>query len=78
VMADRKEWDSARIERAMHADQEQTVTLKRKLPVHIGYWTAWVQADGTTVAYTDDPYGIDPKHAKLRGVTLPAVERVRR
>jgi murein L,D-transpeptidase YcbB/YkuD len=66
VMGDRKEWDSARIERAMHASHEQAVTLKRKLPVHIGYWTAWVQGDGKTVAYTDDPYGIDEKHSRLR------------
>jgi murein L,D-transpeptidase YcbB/YkuD len=76
VMQDREEWDRTRIERAMHADREQTVTLKRKLPVHIGYWTAWVQSDGKTVLYTDDPYGIDAKHAKLRGVTLPAIDRV--
>jgi murein L,D-transpeptidase YcbB/YkuD len=39
--------------------------LKRKLPVHIGYWTAWVESDGKTVTYTADPYGIDPAHARL-------------
>jgi murein L,D-transpeptidase YcbB/YkuD len=67
VMAERPEWTEGRIVQAMHADHEQTVTLKRRLPVHIGYWTAWVNADGKTVTYTDDPYGIDAAHARLRG-----------
>jgi murein L,D-transpeptidase YcbB/YkuD len=26
--------------------------------VHIGYWTAWVEEDGS-VTYFDDPYGLD-------------------
>ena len=34
------------------------MTLKRKLPVHIGYWTAWVEPDGS-VTFTDDPYKLD-------------------
>jgi murein L,D-transpeptidase YcbB/YkuD len=66
VMQDRPEWTAPRITAAMHADSEQAVTLKRKLPVHIGYWTAWVEADGKTVTYTDDPYKIDAAHARVR------------
>jgi murein L,D-transpeptidase YcbB/YkuD len=66
VLGDRPEWTDARIVNAMNANKEQTVTLKRKLPVHIGYWTAWVAADGKTVTFTDDPYGIDERHAQLR------------
>jgi murein L,D-transpeptidase YcbB/YkuD len=66
VMRDNEQWDPPRIKASMHSRQEQAVTLKRKLPVHIGYWTAWVEPDGQTVTYTDDPYGIDPKHARLR------------
>jgi murein L,D-transpeptidase YcbB/YkuD len=65
VMEDNDKWDSARIQAAMQSRREQAVTLKQKLPVHIGYWTAWVESDGKTVTYTDDPYGIDPKHARL-------------
>jgi murein L,D-transpeptidase YcbB/YkuD len=65
VMRDNDKWDPSRIQAAMHARSEQAVTLKRKLPVHIGYWTAWVESDGKTVTYTGDPYGIDPKHARL-------------
>jgi murein L,D-transpeptidase YcbB/YkuD len=66
-MSDRTEWTPERINAAMHANQEQTVTLKKPLPVHIGYWTAWVDADGKTVIYTDDPYNIDKAQAGLIG-----------
>jgi murein L,D-transpeptidase YcbB/YkuD len=66
VLEDRPDWTDERIRTAMGANKEQTVTLKQPLRVHIGYWTAWVEPDGKTVTYTDDPYGIDPKHAALR------------
>jgi murein L,D-transpeptidase YcbB/YkuD len=65
VMRDRPEWTPERISAAMHAQQEQTVKLKSPIPVHIGYWTAWVEPDGKTVTYTDDPYGIDAKQRRL-------------
>lgn len=71
VMSDRPEWTAQRISAAMNANEEETVTLRQKLPVHIGYWTAWVEADGKTVRYTDDPYGIDPKHARLLPTMTP-------
>jgi murein L,D-transpeptidase YcbB/YkuD len=66
VLADRESWTSPRIMKAMNAKEEQSVTLKKPLPVHIGYWTAWVEEDGH-VTFTDDPYGIDRKHAAARG-----------
>ena len=65
VLSNQGSWDEPRIVQAMNAQREQTVTLKQKLPVHIGYWTAWVNEDGGVV-YTDDPYGIDAAHARLR------------
>ena len=65
VMRDQPEWTEPRIRNAMSAGQEQTVKLKTPIPVHIGYWTAWVEPDGKTVTYTDDPYRIDPAHAQL-------------
>jgi murein L,D-transpeptidase YcbB/YkuD len=67
VLRDQPDWTEARIQSAMNARREQTVKLKAMLPVHIGYWTAWVEPDGKTVTYTDDPYRIDPQHAALRG-----------
>jgi murein L,D-transpeptidase YcbB/YkuD len=60
VLRDRSRWTPERIRAAMHSKQEQSVTLKEPLPVHIGYWTAWVAADGS-VTFLDDPYGLDRK-----------------
>ena len=73
VMSDRPDWTPERIATAMHANQEQTVTLKSPIPVHIGYWTAWVGPDGKSVTYTDDPYGIDARQRQLmtQGTTTP-------
>jgi murein L,D-transpeptidase YcbB/YkuD len=73
VMSDRPEWTADRIAAAMHAQEEQTVKLKAPIPVHIGYWTAWVGPDGKTVTYTDDPYGIDARQRQLieNGRTTP-------
>jgi murein L,D-transpeptidase YcbB/YkuD len=66
VLGDQTQWTPQRISAAMHAGREQAVTLKQKLPVHIGYWTAWVEQDGTTVTYTPDPYGFDTIHGRVR------------
>lgn len=65
VMRDQPEWTDVRIREAMNAGREQTARLKTPIPVHIGYWTAWVEPDGRTVTYTDDPYRIDPAHSRL-------------
>jgi murein L,D-transpeptidase YcbB/YkuD len=70
VLADNERWKSPRIVQAMNAKEEQTVTLKEPLPVHIGYWTAWVEEDGK-VTFTDDPYGLDRKHAAARARVRP-------
>jgi murein L,D-transpeptidase YcbB/YkuD len=61
VLRDQPEWTAAKISAAMDARQERGVPLKEKLPVHIGYWTAWVEPDGG-VTFTDDPYRLDPVH----------------
>jgi murein L,D-transpeptidase YcbB/YkuD len=66
LLADQPEWTEPRIVDAMHKDEEHAVTLKHRLPVHIGYWTAWVGADGKSVTYTDDPYHIDEAQARVR------------
>jgi murein L,D-transpeptidase YcbB/YkuD len=58
VLRDKTRWTPERIRAAMHSKREQSVTLKEPLPVHIGYWTAWVEEDGS-VTFLDDPYGLD-------------------
>jgi len=58
VLRDNPAWTTEKISEAMDAGQEHAVPLKQHLPVHIGYFTAWVNPDGS-VTYTDDPYGLD-------------------
>jgi murein L,D-transpeptidase YcbB/YkuD len=58
VLRDNPNWTTEKIAAAMNAGEEHAVPLKEHLPVHIGYFTAWVNPDGS-VTYTDDPYGLD-------------------
>lgn len=66
VLGDQPQWTSAKIASAMHAKREQTAKLAKPLPVHIGYWTAWVEEDGD-VTFTDDPYGLDRAQRMVNG-----------
>ncbi len=61
VLHDQHRWTPEAIDAAMHSGQEQAVRLREPLPVHIGYWTAWVQPDGL-VRFTQDPYSVDARH----------------
>jgi murein L,D-transpeptidase YcbB/YkuD len=58
LLRDEPKWDRAAIDTAMHSGEEQSVTLKQPVPVHIVYWTAWTEEDGS-VRYADDVYGLD-------------------
>jgi murein L,D-transpeptidase YcbB/YkuD len=60
ALRDKPEWTMEKITAAMNAGEEHAVALKEHLPVHIGYFTAWVNGDGS-VTYTDDPYGLDER-----------------
>jgi murein L,D-transpeptidase YcbB/YkuD len=53
-------WDSARIAEAMDAEEEKQVKLPSPIPVHLMYWTARVDEDGT-VRFFDDIYGHDAR-----------------
>lgn len=57
-------WTEKKIDAAMNAGKEKYVTLKEKLPVFIGYFTAWVDSRGM-LNFRDDVYGHDAKLAKL-------------
>lgn len=46
-------WTPEKIDEAMHKGEEKWVTLKRKIPVYIGYFTAIVDADGNINFYKD-------------------------
>ena len=47
---------------AMHSGVEKDVKLRQRIPVHIAYFTVWVNPDAS-VTYTDDPYGLDERQA---------------
>jgi murein L,D-transpeptidase YcbB/YkuD len=58
VLRDQPEWTPDRIQKAMHAGAERHVVLKEPLPVHILYFTAWVDDDGM-LHLEKDIYGYD-------------------
>ena len=63
LLRNQSDWPKERIAEAMQGGQERTVKLTDPLPVYLGYWTAWITADG--VRFTDDVYGIDNRQSKL-------------
>jgi murein L,D-transpeptidase YcbB/YkuD len=46
-------WTPEKIDKAMHAGKENWVSLKKKVPVYIGYFTAWVDRKGELNFYKD-------------------------
>ncbi len=60
LLADRPEWTRQTIEAAMNRGSERTVTLNRPIAVHILYWTAWAEEDGT-VHFRRDIYNRDER-----------------
>lgn len=55
-------WNTQSITKAMNAGKEKYVTLKQKVPVFIGYFTAWVDREGK-LNFRNDIYGHDKKLA---------------
>ena len=55
----------------MHAGRESTVSLPEPIPVSIGYFTVWVDADGT-VRFLPDVYRHDAGQAPLLDGPDPA------
>ncbi len=51
-------WTPPRIVEAAEAGVEKSISLSNPLPVHMLYWTAWVDADGA-MQFRDDIYGRD-------------------
>jgi murein L,D-transpeptidase YcbB/YkuD len=60
VLRDYPEWPEDKIFAAMNAGVEKQVALKEKIPVHIVYFTAWVD-DKDGLHFQPDIYGYDPK-----------------
>jgi L,D-transpeptidase YcbB len=58
VLRDQPEWDETAIRKAMQSGVEKHVRLKEKIPVHLVYFTAWVDAEGG-LHFQPDIYGYD-------------------
>jgi len=59
LLRDDPAWDADRLERVIASGAQETVLLARPLPVHILYWTAWIDPSGA-LELRDDLYGRDP------------------
>ncbi|SHM38814.1 murein L,D-transpeptidase [Chitinophaga sp. CF418] len=55
-------WTEQKIVAAMNGNKEKFITLKEKVPVYIGYFTAFIDADGR-LNFRDDVYGHDARLA---------------
>jgi L,D-transpeptidase YcbB len=64
LLKDDPKWTPERIDQAMNAGKEKWYTLKKKIPVYIGYFTAWVDKEGKMNFYKD-VYDRDDRLAKL-------------
>ncbi|MBY0497844.1 MAG: L,D-transpeptidase family protein [Cyanobacteria bacterium] len=58
VLKDDPEWTESAIFAAMNSGNEQHVKLKKKIPVHIVYFTSWVDENGG-LHFQPDIYGYD-------------------
>ena len=71
VLGARAEWDRKGIAAAIDTSSNQAVTVPAPLPVHLFYFTAWVNEQGE-VEFRRDLYGLDDLLDRaLRGEALP-------
>jgi murein L,D-transpeptidase YcbB/YkuD len=64
VLKDDKNWTVEKIDAAMNRQVEKTYNLKTRIPVYIGYFTAWVDSDGQ-IHFYEDIYGHDERLSKI-------------
>lgn len=64
ILKDDPDWPVAKIDQAMSGQKETTCTLKNKIPIYIGYFTAWVSEDGE-IGFYPDVYDRDNQLYKL-------------
>ena len=60
------DWNSERLE-ALYGGPEQRIDLTTPIPVHLAYFTTWIDADGTLRSF-EDIYGYDGEIRALYGV----------
>lgn len=62
LLADQSKWSADSIRKALEAGKTQNITLARRVPVLIAYWTAWVNDAGEN-QFRRDVYGQDVQWA---------------
>lgn len=58
LLKDNANWDREKINEAMKQDEPQQVVLSEKLPIHLVYWTTWIDDSGR-LNFRDDIYQHD-------------------
>ncbi|WP_291143475.1 L,D-transpeptidase family protein [Flavobacterium sp. UBA7680] len=58
IMEKQANWNSSKVDAAMHLGKENTYVLENKIPVYIAYFTAWADGSGN-IAFYDDLYNRD-------------------
>jgi len=72
LLKDDPAWTPEKIQKALAKGSESWVKIPNPLPVHLAYWTAWVDDAGVT-QFRKDVYGRDkPLAEKLEAVQGPA------
>lgn len=64
LLKDDPKWTPEKIDKAMHSGKEDWYKLNQKIPIYIGYFTAWVDKEGKMNFYKD-VYDRDNSLAKL-------------
>lgn len=64
ILKDDPDWPIERINEAMKGEKETVYILKKKIPIHIGYFTAWVNDSGE-INFYNDIYIRDERLAEL-------------
>ena len=73
LLKDDPDWTREKIVEAMNAGKEKAVALKKRVPVFIIYYTAWVDGNGL-LHFRDDIYGHDQElYSRMFNNVNPAV-----
>ncbi len=66
ILSEEKAWNAARVKK-MIGGNERRINLKRKIPVHLAYFTTWMSEEGT-LQIRSDIYGHNAKVKKKLGL----------
>ncbi len=64
LLENTEKWDTASIDAAMHSGNERYVTIKKKVPVFIAYFTSFIDRNGR-LNFRKDIYNLDERLAAM-------------